>query len=68
LFYLYNSGNIALFLAIFAAAAFTDLIDGFLAGRLKGTTKFGAYYDAATDFAFVIGIFTFFSLKGFYPV
>ncbi|MGA2682595.1 MAG: CDP-alcohol phosphatidyltransferase family protein [Candidatus Bathyarchaeia archaeon] len=67
-FYLYNSGNIVLCLAVFAAAAFTDLIDGFLARRLKGSTRFGAYYDAATDFAFVIGIFTFFSLKGFYPV
>jgi len=31
------------------------------------TSRFGAYYDAATDFALVIGIFTFFATKGYYP-
>lgn len=67
LFYLYDTGNMALFLTVFAAAAFTDLLDGYLARKLQATSRFGAYYDASTDFALVIGIFSFFSLKGFYP-
>ncbi len=68
LLYVYATGNIALCLTLFAAAAITDLFDGYVARKLNATTKFGAYYDASTDFVLVIGIFTFFSLKGFYPV
>jgi phosphatidylglycerophosphate synthase len=66
-FILYNSGNTVLCLALFAVAAATDLLDGYLARKLNVTTKFGAYYDAATDFVLVFGTFTFFSFKGFYP-
>ena len=68
LFYLDNIGNIALCLVVFAAASFTDLLDGFLARKLKVTTRFGAYFDSATDFVFVMCIFAFFTLKGFYSV
>jgi len=46
LFYLDNTGKIALCLAVFAAASFTDLADGFLARKLKVTTRFGAYFDS----------------------
>ena len=67
-FYLYSSGNIALCLFLFAACVLSDFFDGYLARKLKVTSRFGAYYDAATDFAFVIAIFSFFSLEGFYPV
>jgi phosphatidylglycerophosphate synthase len=66
-FYLYNSGDIVICLTVFAALAITDLLDGFLARKLNVTTKFGAYFDAATDVVFVIAIFTFFASQGLYP-
>jgi phosphatidylglycerophosphate synthase len=67
-FYLYTTGNIALCLVLFAACALSDFFDGYLARKLKVTSRFGAYYDAATDFTLVMGIFGFFCLEGFYPV
>lgn len=67
-FYLYNVGNIAGCLVLFAFAVATDWLDGYLARKLKVTTKTGAYYDAATDFALVFGIYSLFTFKGFYPV
>jgi phosphatidylglycerophosphate synthase len=66
-FYLFNTGNITSCLILFASSAATDLFDGYLARKLNVTSRFGAYYDAATDFALVIGIFTFFAAKGYYP-
>jgi phosphatidylglycerophosphate synthase len=66
-FYLFNTGNITSCLILFASSAATDLFDGYLARKLNVTSRFGAYYDAATDFALVIGIFTFFATKGYYP-
>ena len=67
-FYFYNAGNTALCLTLFACSAVTDLFDGYLARKLKVASRFGAYYDAGTDFALVIGIFTFFTLKGYYHI
>jgi CDP-diacylglycerol--glycerol-3-phosphate 3-phosphatidyltransferase/cardiolipin synthase len=67
-FNLYNSGDIVICLTVFAASAITDLLDGFLARKLNVTSKFGGYFDATTDFVFVIAIFTFFCLHGFYPL
>ena len=66
-FYLFNTENITSCLILFASSVATDLFDGYLARKLKVTSRFGAYYDAATDFALVIGIFTFFATKGYYP-
>ena len=66
--YLYSVGDLALCLVVFAVCAFTDFFDGYLARKLKVTTRFGAYYDAATDFVLVTGIFSFFFLKGLYSV
>jgi phosphatidylglycerophosphate synthase len=43
-------------------------MDGYLARKLNVTSKFGAYYDATTDFSFVIGIFAIFYVNGLYPV
>ena len=67
-FYLYDTGNLIACLVLFAFAATTDLFDGYSARKLKVTSKFGSYYDAATDFALIIGIYTFFTTKGFYPI
>jgi len=67
-FYLYSAGDVVLCLVLFAAAVITDLLDGHLARKLNVTTRFGGFFDATTDFVFVIAIYTFFSLHGFYPL
>jgi len=67
-FYFYNIGSIALCLIAFVFAAATDLFDGYSARKLKVASRFGAYYDAATDFAIIIGIYSLFAVKGFYPI
>lgn len=49
LFY-YPSNSSNLFAAIvFVVAALTDLLDGYLARKLKQTTKFGAFLDPVAD-------------------
>ncbi len=35
---------------------------------MGATSRFGAYYDATTDFILVIGIFALFTAYGFYPI
>ena len=67
-FYLYNPANIIPCLVLLAFSASTDFFDGYLARKLRASSRFGAYYDATTDFALVIGIFAFFTIKGFYPI
>jgi CDP-diacylglycerol---glycerol-3-phosphate 3-phosphatidyltransferase len=67
-FYLYNLGNIAACLGLLAFCAATDYFDGYLARKLDVTSRFGAYYDATTDFILMIGIFTIFYAVGFYPI
>ena len=67
-FYVYNAGNITSCLILLAFSAATDFFDGYLARRLEVTSRFGAYYDTITDFVLVMGIFTFFNAKGYYPI
>ena len=67
-FYFYNQKNIAACLILLAFCAATDFFDGYFARKLYATSRFGAYYDATTDFAIMIGIFTFFCSLGYYPV
>jgi phosphatidylglycerophosphate synthase len=55
-------------LELLAFCAATDYFDGYLARKLDVTSRFGAYYDATTDFILMIGIFTIFYAVGFYPV
>ena len=66
--YLYNQANIPACLALFALSAVTDLFDGYSARKLKVTSRFGAYYDAVTDFALIISIYSMFAAKDFYPI
>ncbi len=66
--YLYNPANIAPCLILLAFSASTDFFDGYTARKLGVTSEFGAYYDAATDFTFIIGLFAFFTLYEFYPI
>ena len=67
-FYLYNLSNIASCLGLLVFCAATDFFDGYLARKLNATSRFGAYYDALTDFILMLGIFTIFHVRGYYPV
>ena len=67
-FYIYTIGNVTACLGLLAFCAATDLFDGYLARKLKVTSRFGAYYDATTDFILMFGIFAFFYSFGDYPI
>ena len=56
-FYLYNQGNVIACLILLAFCAATDFFDGYLARKLNVTSRFGAYYDATTDFILTGGYF-----------
>jgi phosphatidylglycerophosphate synthase len=66
--YLYSTENITACLILLAFSAFTDFFDGYAARRFRATSTFGAYYDATTDFVLMVGIFTIFTVKAFYPL
>lgn len=65
--YFFFNGNKTLATLVFASAALTDLIDGYIARKLGAESKFGAYFDAAADFIFVAGIFAAFTISNYYP-
>jgi phosphatidylglycerophosphate synthase len=65
--YFFFSGNTTLATLVFASAAVTDLIDGYIARKLGVKSKFGAYFDAAADFIFIAGIFAAFTIRNYYP-
>ena len=65
--YFFFNGNTAVATLVFAIAVVTDLFDGYLARKLGGASKFGAYFDAAVDFIFVSGIFVAFTINSYYP-
>ncbi|HLH20835.1 MAG TPA: CDP-alcohol phosphatidyltransferase family protein [Bryobacteraceae bacterium] len=50
-------GRHVLALALFAAAAFTDYLDGATARRFKSTTQAGAYLDPIADKCLLSGVF-----------
>jgi phosphatidylglycerophosphate synthase len=66
--YFYNLGNVTACLGLLAFCAATDFLDGYLARKLKATSRFGAYYDATTDFILMFGVFAFFYSIGDYPI
>jgi len=66
--YLFNTANIAACLALVTFCAATDFFDGYAARKLQATSKFGAYYDAATDFVLMFGAYTIFTVNGYYPL
>jgi phosphatidylglycerophosphate synthase len=65
--YLFFNGHTVLYMLVFALSMVTDLVDGFLARKLKAASKFGAYFDAVTDFVLVMGIFAAFAVSSYYP-
>lgn len=62
--YRYDLPLVAVLLAL---AAITDLLDGWLARRLKACSAFGAYFDATADFALVAVAFSVLAVRGVYP-
>ena len=62
-----STGNSSLFLALFLFSLMSDLADGFVARRLKSTSRKGAYFDAISDFILIIGVFSVFAIQGLYP-
>jgi phosphatidylglycerophosphate synthase len=68
IFIFFNStSNIIACLILLVFSAATDFFDGYIARKLAATSRFGAYYDATTDFTLVVGIYIFFTIKGLYP-
>ena len=57
--------QVAIGLLMFACA--TDLLDGYVARRLKACTASGAYLDAGADFAVAFMAFLAFVAQGVYP-
>ena len=66
--YFYNLGYVSVCLGLLAFCAATDFLDGYAARKLKTTSRFGAYYDATTDFILMIGIFSIFFANGYYSI
>jgi len=64
--YFFSIGVTTLCLLVFVLAAGTDLIDGYVARKLKVSSKIGAYFDVATDFTFITGVFIVFTLSNYY--
>lgn len=67
-FYLNNQGSITACLILLAFCAASDFLDGYLARKLNTTSRFGAYYDATTDFILMAGIFAILYAQGYYPL
>lgn len=65
--YYYTAGNPLACILVFGLSQVTDLIDGYAARKLCVASKAGAYFDVVTDFVFIAGIFTAFTLSGYYP-
>lgn len=66
--YAYSVGNPLACIIVFGLAQVTDLIDGWVARKLGVASKGGAYFDAVTDFALIMGIFAAFTFSGYYPI
>ncbi len=67
LVYLVSDGSLTYGAALFLVLLLTDLLDGRLARRLGSSSKFGAYFDATTDFVLVFSMFLVFDSRGFVP-
>ena len=67
IFFFYNQGFTLAVYTLFLTAIGTDFLDGFLARKLRVTSKYGAYFDTTTDFIFVLGFFGFFVNSEVYP-
>ncbi len=69
-FLLFSFGNSQQFMAacLFLFMISTDLVDGFLARKLKVSSSWGAAFDSTVDFLAIGGLFLYFGLVGIYPL
>jgi len=67
IFLFFSQGFTLAVYALFLTAIGTDFLDGFLARKLKVTSKYGAYFDTTVDFIFIVSFFDFFINSGIYP-
>jgi phosphatidylglycerophosphate synthase len=61
-----STGQFVLGAFLFFVAIASDLADGPLARHFKVSSKFGAKFDAAVDFVFILGVFQYFVFQGLY--
>lgn len=66
--YYFSVGDVLACILVFGLSQVTDLLDGYAARKLHVASKAGAYFDVVTDFVFIAGIFTAFTLSGYYQV
>jgi phosphatidylglycerophosphate synthase len=66
LVFLVGNGMLFYGAALFLFLLFTDFLDGYLARKLRVSSKFGTYFDVTTDFTLVFFMFLAFGSKGFY--
>ncbi len=67
LIFLIDTGQIIPADSLFLLAIGSDLADGYLARKLKVSSKFGANFDASVDFLFIGGVFLYFTIENIYP-
>lgn len=60
---LIHERNIAALL-IFSAAGISDVLDGYIARKLRTQSSFGAYLDAIADFLLILSVYVFFCIFG----
>ena len=66
LVYSFNHLTIFVTFSIFLASIVTDVIDGYVARKLRATSKLGVYLDVVVDFLFITGMYLSFSFNGIY--
>ena len=66
LVYSFNHLTIFVTFSIFLASIVTDVIDGYVARKLRATSKLGVYLDLVVDFLFITGMYLSFSFNGIY--
>ncbi len=67
LVFLIDAGHVITADSLFLLAIFSDLADGYLARKLGASSQFGEIIDVGVDFAFVGGLFLYFTVEGIYP-
>lgn len=66
LVYSFNHQHMIATFALFLFAIGTDLADGYVARKLKMTSKLGGYLDVVFDFTFISGMYLNFIIRGIY--
>lgn len=68
LFHLFYNSSSFFCLLLFLFLGATDLIDGYVARKLKVNSDIGAFFDSTVDFILIIFMFLLFVDTGLYPI